>query len=294
MAKKKTSLIYYNGQFYRQNTAIFNASNRAFKYGDGIFETIALLSGKLMLWPYHVQRFLSGLNCLGLVLPEALNPNFFPDALPQLLHQTAAQNNCPQNARLRLTVFRYATGFYAPNADTAHVLIEATPLPYNQFPEPQNISGNITIYNQHLKPIPSLLGSLKTTNALLYVLAARYAQQNGYADALLQNQYHPLIESSNSGLIIVRNNHFYTPPPQDGAVHSVMVAALANLLAANDLSLNYQSLSTKHVAEAHEIWLCNAIAGIRPVQLADTYYLHNQQYSKAHFWVQQLNKWLFA
>lgn len=40
--------------------------DRAFQYGDGLFETIALRDGKLIYWDEHLQRLNHGCHVLGL------------------------------------------------------------------------------------------------------------------------------------------------------------------------------------------------------------------------------------
>ena len=44
--------------------------DRAFQYGDGLFETIAIRAGEPRLWDYHMDRLAAGCACLGLAMPE--------------------------------------------------------------------------------------------------------------------------------------------------------------------------------------------------------------------------------
>tara|TARA_B100000674_G_C37362884_1_gene699412 strand:- start:35 stop:595 length:561 start_codon:yes stop_codon:yes gene_type:complete len=54
--------LFLNG--YQLSSDLFQ--DRAFHYGDGVFETIAVSHGALCLWNYHVERLLNGCETLGL------------------------------------------------------------------------------------------------------------------------------------------------------------------------------------------------------------------------------------
>ena len=45
-------------------------SNRGLAYGDGLFETVAVVGGQLRFWDAHVARLLEGCRCLGIAPPD--------------------------------------------------------------------------------------------------------------------------------------------------------------------------------------------------------------------------------
>ena len=46
----------FNGFLVEKGEKIFTSANRSFKYGDGIFETLKLAKGKILLEKHHLNR----------------------------------------------------------------------------------------------------------------------------------------------------------------------------------------------------------------------------------------------
>ena len=56
--------ICYNGEFRRAGDALLLTSNRSFKWGDGLFETMKVFKGEILLKSLHLERLLSGLSMI--------------------------------------------------------------------------------------------------------------------------------------------------------------------------------------------------------------------------------------
>ena len=54
-----------------ENQRVIDSGERAFHYGDGLFETIAIRGGGPRLWEYHVDRLVAGCRRLGLDIPRS-------------------------------------------------------------------------------------------------------------------------------------------------------------------------------------------------------------------------------
>ena len=52
--------INFNGKIFPSDQAIFDSQNRAFLYGDALFETIRMSEGKIPFLENHVNRLLQG------------------------------------------------------------------------------------------------------------------------------------------------------------------------------------------------------------------------------------------
>ncbi|MGZ3901981.1 MAG: aminotransferase class IV, partial [Bacteroidia bacterium] len=100
-------------------------NNRAFRYGDSLFESIRLCNNRLMFLRDHITRLKLGMTVLRMNLPAEFNVENIQELIIQLLkHNTHAPN-----ARIRLTVFRNDGGYYTPETNDISFLIESEELP---------------------------------------------------------------------------------------------------------------------------------------------------------------------
>src|SRR3546814_13685800 len=61
-----STFINYNGNILDASEPIFTTGNRAFRYGDGLFESIRMIRGELPLLEMHASRLRAGMKALKL------------------------------------------------------------------------------------------------------------------------------------------------------------------------------------------------------------------------------------
>jgi branched-chain amino acid aminotransferase len=120
-----------------------------------------------------------------------------------------------------------------------------------------NENGLVTSLYADARKSADSLSKHKTSNALIYALAAQAARKSRWNDALVCNTSGKIIESSIANIIWVKEGQLYTPPLSDGCVAGVMRAYLLR-----ELPILEQSLDAKSLAEADELMLINAIRGV--------------------------------
>jgi len=172
---------------------------------------------------------------------------------------------CNQNelvdARIRLTIFRDAGGFYKPSSDNCSYLITAEAI--NPLLIKNDKGVRLGLYSEIRKPINSLSG-IKSSNGLLYVLAARYARENNWDDSIILNEHGRICESSSSNLFLVLpNKRILTPPISEGILPGVMRKNLIKWLRENEYQVDEAIVLTDDFYRAEEVFLSNAIQGVR-------------------------------
>lgn len=249
--------VNHNGSYYPQDTSYLKGNNRAFMYGDGVFESIRIKNGKPMFLDAHIARMFEAAAALKMEIPDNQNQLFFKKQVNDLI----AKNGITEGGKCRLTVYRNATGTYTPDDNGIGYFIEVNPYSNNLYT--LNEEGfNVDLYPEMKKPV-NKLSIYKTCNSLQYIMTGIYARQNKLDDALIVNEKGNIIESSNSNLFIVCNGVLYTPSLSDGCLAGVMRMQVINLALSRKLKVYECSLTPQNLLVADEIFLTNAIRGLQ-------------------------------
>ena len=255
-------MMNFDGAILPVGQGILTADNRGFRYGDGLFETMLAIEGRVRLWPYHFERLLSGMRMLRFE-PTAQ----FTTAIEQQILELCAVNGDVAEAahsRVRLTVFR-GDGSLTDTIDTfPHYIIQSGPWPSG--PDGWNTEGLvIDIFAGGCKACDAY-ATLKSNNYLLYSLAAMYGRERGLDDCLVLNSHGRLADSTIANLFYIKDHRFYTPPLSEGCVAGVMRRFLLEALPRAGYSVHEQPVSPEELAGADEVFLTNALRGIRWVR----------------------------
>ncbi|GAB3499520.1 aminodeoxychorismate lyase [Spirosoma knui] len=205
--------LVYNSDILSEKEFIVDISDRAFQYGDGLFETIRYERGQLWFWPDHYDRLTRGLSALQLNLPACVDMATLKKSILELL---AANGLSDQPARIKIQVWRRPGGLYTPTHHAGNFLISARP------GQPFSISTqkNVVIYHA-FRLSPSPISSFKTINALPYVLAGLYKQEQGSNDVILLDTQGHLAECIASNLFWIAGDTLYTPSLQSGCIDGI-------------------------------------------------------------------------
>lgn len=249
--------INLNGSFYRADEPVLQANNRAFRYGDSLFESIRLINGHPVHIPLHFARLKKGMDLLGY---ETSGQFTFRDISNQI-EELAQRNGIQKGGRVRLTVFRNDGGYYTPETNEKSYLIEAIPLSDNYYKVNEN-GYIIDLYTKTTKSLTPFSG-LKTGNALEYVLAAQYKKQQNLDECVLVNQHYRLCEAISANLFLFKSNTLYTPALSEGCLAGVMRQKVLELATSLGINCIEDSFTPTNMLQADEIFLTNSVSGIR-------------------------------
>ncbi len=263
--------ISFNGKITPADQPVLLASNRGYRYGDGLFETMKLDKGVILLKELHFQRLMKGADLLKFDLPGLFSTSKLAAAIIQL----SEKNQVLELGRVRLSLFRGNGGLY--DADrTVQYLIECWPLP-DSFSRLNENGLEIGIYPDARKQV-DLFSGLKSANFLPYTMASLYAKENKLNDCLLLNQHGHIADSTIANLFLVKDGQFLTPGPEQGAVDGVMRKYLVREMLAAGYKVTEAPVTISALEAADEVFLTNAIHGIKWVRrFGNTIY--NNRYS---------------
>ncbi len=248
--------VIVNGEFLPDQGPSIAVDNRAFHYGDGLFESIRVIDGRPVFLEAHWTRLVESMKALRIERPSGLDLVQLSGHIVEL-----ARRNAVPSGRCRLTVFRDSEGHYRPAGNKGAFTLELKPLTDPTYT--LNERGlNVDIYAEMRKPV-NVMAVHKTLNCLLYVMASLWSKERGLDDCLLQNDRGNIIESSSGNLFIVSNGVLYTPSLSDGCVGGVMRMQLINLALGSGIKVYECSLNPQNLLAADELLFTNAVRGIQ-------------------------------
>jgi branched-chain amino acid aminotransferase len=253
------SYIIHNGKYFSSEEKIINADNQSYRYGDGLFETMKMLNGEILLAEYHFNRLFNGLNVLKYNTPKLFTPASLADQIKTL----AQKNVCEKAARVRLSVSRGRGGLYDGDNKLDYI-IECWPV--NESVNQLNENGLIIGLFEDAKKSCDLFSNLKSANYLSYVMAAQYAKENKWNDCLVLNQYSRVCDATIANVFWVKDGNISTPPLSEGCVDGVMRKHLLRMSGRTENEIQEKICSIVDLENADEIFLTNAIYGIRWVK----------------------------
>ena len=252
------ALLYVNnnGTVLAANAPTIQAGNRAHLYGDGVFETLRVIQGKVINVDNHIKRLKDGAQALKMRFPAFLTTPFFQEKIDELL----AKSEITEGGKVRISIDRIIGGTYRPESNEVTYFIEVYPHDSNIF-ELNSKGLEIDLYTD-LKKSKDALSNYKTKNGLLYVMGAINAKERNLDDVLISNNNGGILESTNSNLFVVSNGVLYTPGLEEGCLAGTMRMQIINLALSHNIKVYECNILPQNLLSADEIFLTNAVRGV--------------------------------
>lgn len=244
-------MILINGK----KTEQIGARDRGLHYGDGLFETIAVIEGEAVFWERHLQRLEKG--CQRLSLP-------FPD--PALLQREAQSliKNEPR-AVLKLIISRGegGRGYAYPEPTRSTRLL--MPYLWPDYPIQNWRQGvQVRFCDTRLARQPQLAG-LKHLNRLEQVLARNEWRDANIAEGLMCDENGNVIEGTLSNLFMLHNGVLHTPDLSQCGVAGIMRERILELAHRQGIRIEIDNITKAQLLAADEVFLSNSLIGLWPV-----------------------------
>lgn len=249
-------MVNFNGELIKEDQAIITPSNRAFNYGDAVFETVKILNGKVVFWEDHYFRLMASMRMIRMKIPIEFTLEF----LENEILKTLEGQSLTSNVRARLTVFRKDGGFYTPSTNEIDYMIVAAPISFESKETYQvDLYKDFYINSDYLSTI-------KSNNKLINTLASVYAQENDLDNCILLNERKGVAEVTNANIFILKGNIIKTPALTEGCLKGVMRAKVLEILSKKEeYEVEETSITPFEIQKADEIFITNSIMGIQPV-----------------------------
>jgi 4-amino-4-deoxychorismate lyase len=257
-------LFFANGVLVDTNANTADAhqgisiNDRALQYGDGVFETLRIVNGRIPMWEYHQQRLRNAQAILGLPLDDFLS------AWDEFIAQ-----NCSGvgNACAKLIISRGAgpRGYKIPPQAQLNWWLSITDLP--------NIASKtdyrLTLCRHTLSRQPTLAG-LKHLNRLDQVMArSEWDEQDNFDEGIMFNLDGDVTEGTMSNIFWLKAGQVFTPDLSqegiDGCVRRWVIDQLGN----DTPVIIEKCAKLDRLLNADGVFLTNSLMGIQKVTEID-------------------------
>jgi len=247
-----TPAMLVNGQPSQQ----LPADDRGFQYGDGLFETALLVKGRVRFIDAHCQRLFSGCARLGIAPPDRAS----------LLREIAQVTAGADRGVLKIIVTRGAGGRgYRPGpAMSSNRVVSLHP--FNPVPH-----GALRLRWCDIRlGRNARLAGIKHLNRLEQVLAQSEWRDGEADEGLMLDTEGEVVCATSANVFAVREGALVTPDLRFCGVQGVMRAQVIKAAAKLKLAVSEEPLWPHDLEMASEVFITNAVRGIRSVALLDS------------------------
>jgi branched-chain amino acid aminotransferase len=248
-------MVNYNGDLVAFDDVIITPNNRAYKYGDSVFETIKIINGKLVFWEDHYFRLMASMRMLRMRIPMNFTLEFLEEEILKIV-SIKSENNL----RVRLCITRKDGGFYTPTTNEIDYLIESSEIKFiTKDKYTLDLFKDFYIYSGYLSTI-------KTNNKLINTLASIFAKENELDNCILLNERKGIVEATNASLFLIKGTLIKTPLLSEGCLKGIAREKVINIIkSSSDYDIEEAVISPFEIQKADELFITNSIIGIQPV-----------------------------
>ncbi|MDO6813840.1 aminotransferase class IV [Tenacibaculum soleae] len=249
-------MVNFNGNIITEKALQLSTNNRAFKYGDAIFETIKVVNTKVVFIEDHYFRLMASMRMLRMKIPMKFTLEFLQEEILRITKELSGVGTY----RVRLTVYRKDGGFYNPKSNEIDYLIEAS-----EFNYVEKSNYKVDLYKDFYN-YSGLLSTIKTSNRMLNTLSAIFADENDLDNCILLNERKGVVEATNGNVFIIKDDVIKTPALNEGCIKGIVRKKVIEILEKHpDYTIEETVISPFELQKADEVFVTNAIIGIQPV-----------------------------
>ena len=186
--------------------------DRGLQYGDGLFETMAVRSGKIYLWETHWQRLMSGCERLSITLPDK-----------KTIEKEIALLCLNKNQLvIKLIVTRGEGQRGYPFSNTQNVTRILSSHAWPDYPEHYQSEGVAVCYCETTLSENKKLAGIKHLNRLEQILARNEWDTDEFQEGLMLTIQGNVVDGTMSNIFAVKENVLFTPDLLLSGVAGVM------------------------------------------------------------------------
>jgi 4-amino-4-deoxychorismate lyase len=244
--------LLLNGERVADPAHAISAEERGLQYGDGVFETMLLRDGQVRYFADHYARLRLGCKRLGIASPDI-------DLIESDVAKILRVGN---EGVLKLIVTR---GVGGRGYRSAPSLRPTRMLSLYALSAADSLPGITARWcNTRLARNPQLAG-IKHLNRIEQVLAQNEWRDASIAEGLMLDTEGELICATAANVFFFSERTLVTPDLRFSGIRGVMRAQVLSMARLLKIDAEERSVWPQELAAASEVFVTNAIRGLRPV-----------------------------
>jgi branched-chain amino acid aminotransferase len=257
-------LVYVNGEFVRRDQARVSIFDSGFVLGDGVWEGLRLVNGKLISLEAHLDRLFEGARSI------ALDIQMGRDGIRNALLETLKRNNMQDGAHIRLMVTRGTKK--TPNQDPRFVIGDATVVIVAEYktPKPEARERGLSLFTSTFRTsAPDVFDLRLNSHSRLNLIQALIQAINAGADEALMLDPRGFVASCNStNFFILRGGELWTSTP-GWSFRGITQASVLKAWQADGRPGKECDFTLAQVYSADEAFVTGTLGGVTPVTKID-------------------------
>jgi D-alanine transaminase len=250
--KKYPSEVYLSGKWLKPDEAFVSVFDRAFMFGDGVYEVTPFYKGKAFKLKEHLKRLQYSLDQIQVAFDAFSLENFMYEALDRL-------NLNEADAAVYIQVSRGAAArsHFIPEKIETSILLYAFPVTLEGF-EKKTWEVMATEDKRWHRC------DIKSTALLANVMANEEAIAAGFAENLLVRKGY-FTEGSHSSLFFVKYGVLHTHPEGPEILSGVTRAEVIDICADLNIKVVEKAVHIDELVEVDEIFVTGTTTQIIPI-----------------------------
>jgi 4-amino-4-deoxychorismate lyase len=249
-------VIYSNNAFVSSEETIFTVDNRAFQYGDGIFETMLCKNNAIQYFSDHFARLQKSMSCMELTNDVCSNE----EELQNIIQELIKKNNYSPNVRIKLMVHRNWGGLYAPETTDGILTILVKELTKITQTTKEYVVFSDDVRNHYHK------GSMfKLLSSGRYVLAGLEMKRKKANDIIITDIDGNISECLQANIFWIKDNTVFTPGIETGCIDGIMRKQIQQYCNINNVEFKTGFFNITAL-EKSEIVFAGNISGLTPFE----------------------------
>lgn len=262
--RNESVLVYVNGEYFPRSEAKISVFDAGYVCGDGVWEGVRLVKGKIISFDAHIDRLLEGARSIAMDLGKTR------DELKAVITETFARNQMFDGAHARLMVTRGVKK--TPNQDPRFIIGSATVVCVAEYKVVswEAKQKGLKLFTSTIRCSgPDVFDLRLNSHSRLNFIQALIQAINAGADEAIMLDPHGFVSSCNStNFFIVRNGALWTSSGKY-CFNGITRGTVIRLAQEAGIPVYEGDFTLAEMYNAQEAFITGTLGGITPVTQID-------------------------